>query len=513
MPAHRPVMLVILDGWGWREEAADNAVRQARTPAFDRLWQSSPHAFLRTSGRDVGLPDGQMGNSEVGHLNIGAGRVVVQDLPRINEATRTDTLAESLGRSGLVDALRASGGTCHLLGLISPGGVHSHQDHAAALAALLTRAGVPTVVHAFTDGRDTPPRSAAEYLAAFGAALPPDVPIATICGRYYAMDRDKRWERVEKAYKAVADGEGARFATAEAAIADALFPRHRRRVRRPGRDGRVRRHEGRRRAPVVQLPRRPRARDPRRPARSGFFRLPAPPPIRFAAAAGMTQYSDELDALLKTLFPPQNLKSILGEVVAAAGRTQLRMAETEKYPHVTYFLNGGEETPYPGEERIMVPSPKVATYDLQPEMSAPELTDKAVAAIRSGRFDLIVLNYANPDMVGHTGSLPAAIKAVETVDAGLGRIADAVREAGGALLVTADHGNCELMRDPATGGPHTAHTTNPVPVLLMGGEAESLADGRLADIAPTLLALMGLPKPAEMSGASLLCPIPRGQKP
>ena len=220
----------------------------------------------------------------------------------------------------------------------------------------------------------------------------------------------------------------------------------------------------------------------------------------------MTQYSDELDAFLKTLFPPQNLKSILGEVVAAAGRTQLRMAETEKYPHVTYFLNGGEETPYPGEERIMVPSPKVATYDLQPEMSAPELTDKAVEAIRSGRFDLIVLNYANPDMVGHTGSLPAAIKAVETVDAGLGRIADAVREAGGALLVTADHGNCELMRDPATGGPHTAHTTNPVPVLLMGGEAESLAEGRLADIAPTLLALMGLPKPAEMSGASLLRP-------
>jgi 2,3-bisphosphoglycerate-independent phosphoglycerate mutase len=228
--------------------------------------------------------------------------------------------------------------------------------------------------------------------------------------------------------------------------------------------------------------------------------------IRFAAAAGMTQYSEELDAFLETLFPPQNLKGILGEVVAAAGRTQLRMAETEKYPHVTYFLNGGEETPYPGEERIMVPSPKVATYDLQPEMSAPELTDKAVEAIRSGRFDLIVLNYANPDMVGHTGSLPAAIEAVETVDAGLGRIADAVGGAGGALLVTADHGNCELMRDPVTGGPHTAHTTNPVPVLLMGGDVPSLADGRLADIAPTLLALMGLPKPAEMSGASLLLP-------
>jgi 2,3-bisphosphoglycerate-independent phosphoglycerate mutase len=506
MPAHRPVMLVILDGWGWREETADNAVRQARTPAFDRLWQSCPHAFLRTSGRDVGLPDGQMGNSEVGHLNIGAGRVVVQDLPRINEATRTGALAESLGRSGLVDALRASGGTCHLLGLISPGGVHSHQDHAAALAALLTRAGVPTVVHAVTDGRDTPPRSAAAYLAAFRAALPPEVPIVTVCGRYFAMDRDKRWERVEKAYKAVADGEGARFTAAEAAVDDAYS-------RDVGDEFIV---------PAVMNGyagmkdgdgllsfnfRADRVREILAalldPAFAGFPRRRI---IRFAAAAGMTQYSDELDAFLKTLFPPQNLKSILGEVVAAAGRTQLRMAETEKYPHVTYFLNGGEETPYPGEERIMVPSPKVATYDLQPEMSAPELTDKAVEAIRSGRFDLIVLNYANPDMVGHTGSLPAAIEAVETVDAGLGRIADAVGGAGGALLVTADHGNCELMRDPVTGGPHTAHTTNPVPVLLMGGDVPSLADGRLADIAPTLLALMGLPKPAEMSGASLLLP-------
>ena len=339
------------------------------------------------------------------------------------------------------------------------------------------------------------------------------MPIATVCGRYYAMDRDKRWERVEKAYKAVADGEGARFATAEAAIADAYSRDIGDEFVVPAvMDGYAGMKDGdgllsfnfradRVREILGALL------DP------DFAGFPRRRPIRFAAAAGMTQYSDELDALLKTLFPPQNLKSILGEVVAAAGRTQLRMAETEKYPHVTYFLNGGEETPYPGEERIMVPSPKVATYDLQPEMSAPELTDKAVEAIRSGRFDLIVLNYANPDMVGHTGSLPAAIKAVETVDAGLGRIADAVREAGGALLVTADHGNCELMRDPATGGPHTAHTTNPVPVLLMGGEAESLADGRLADIAPTLLALMGLPKPAEMSGASLLRPIPRGQKP
>jgi 2,3-bisphosphoglycerate-independent phosphoglycerate mutase len=500
----KPVMLVILDGWGWREEAADNAVRQARTPAFDRLWDTCPHAFLRTSGRDVGLPDGQMGNSEVGHLNIGAGRVVVQDLPRINEAVAGDALAEALGRSGLIEALRGSGGTCHLLGLVSPGGVHSHQDQAAALARILAEAGVPTVVHAFTDGRDTPPTSAGEYLKAFRDTLPETVPIATLSGRYYAMDRDKRWERVEKAYRALADGEGARFPTAEAALADAYARGVTDEFVEPAviggyagmldGDGLLSfnfRADRVREILAALLD----------PSFSGFA---CRRPIRFAAAVGMTQYSEKLDAFLKTLFPPQNLKNILGQVVADAGRAQLRMAETEKYPHVTYFLNGGEEAEYPGEDRIMVPSPKVATYDLQPEMSAPELTDKAVEAIRSGRYDLIVLNYANPDMVGHTGSLPAAVKAVETVDAGLGRIAEAIAAAGGALLVTADHGNCEMMRDPITGGPHTAHTTNPVPVLLMGGRAASLADGRLADIAPTLLDLMGLSKPAEMTGVSLL---------
>jgi 2,3-bisphosphoglycerate-independent phosphoglycerate mutase len=387
---------------------------------------------------------------------------------------------------------------------MSPGGVHSHQDHAAALARILVQAGVPTVVHAFTDGRDTPPMSAAEYLQAFRAALPPPVPIATVCGRYYAMDRDKRWERVEKAYRALAEGEGAHFPSPEAAIADAYARGVSDEFVLPAvigaytgmKDGdgllsfnfradRVREILG------ALLD----------PAFAGFSRKR---PIRFAAAVGMTQYSEELEAFLKTLFPQQNLRNILGQVVADAGRAQLRMAETEKYPHVTYFLNGGEEAQYPREERIMVPSPKVATYDLQPEMSAPELTDRAVTAIRSGQYDLIVLNYANPDMVGHTGSLPAAIKAVETVDAGLGRIAEAIRDLGGALLVTADHGNCEMMRDPVTGGPHTAHTTNPVPVLLMGREATSLADGRLADIAPTLLELMGLPKPAEMTGVSLL---------
>jgi len=504
MRRRRPVMLMVLDGWGWRDEDADNAVRQARTPSFDRLWAACPHAFLHTSGKDVGLPDGQMGNSEVGHLNIGAGRLVMQDLPRITDAIADGTIAAAPALQDLITRLRQSGGTCHLTGLISPGGVHSHQDHAAALAKILSEAGVPTVVHAFTDGRDTPPRSAGEDIARLLSALPPSVKIATVSGRYYAMDRDKRWERVAKAYQALAEADGPRFPVAPAVIADAYAHDLSDEFVLPavvGDFGGMKDGDGvlcfnfradRVREILAAL---------LDPAFAGFPRRRR---VRFAAAAGMTQYSEELDALLATIFPPQSLANVLGQVVADAGRTQLRMAETEKYPHVTYFLNGGGETPYPGEDRIMVPSPKVATYDLQPEMSAPELTDKAVAAIQSGKYDLIVLNYANPDMVGHTGSLPAAIKAVETVDAGLGRIAEAVGKAGGALLVTADHGNCEMMRDPATGGPHTSHTTNPVPVLLTGGGNAALAEGRLADIAPTLLELMGLPQPEEMTGVSLL---------
>jgi 2,3-bisphosphoglycerate-independent phosphoglycerate mutase len=497
-------MLVILDGWGWRDDPADNAVRQARAPTFDRLWATCPHALLRTSGRDVGLPDGQMGNSEVGHLNIGAGRVVVQDLPRISDAIADGEIRRAPALTGLIERLRASGGTCHLMGLVSPGGVHSHQDHAAALAGILAEAGVPTMVHAFTDGRDTPPRSAEEYIGRLTAALPSSVSVATVNGRYYAMDRDKRWERVNKAYDAIVEAEGPRFTDATAVIADAYAHDTSDEFILPAvvgdyagmRDG-----DGllcfnfradRVRELLTAL---------LDPAFTGFSRRR---PIRFDAAVGLTDYSEALNAFLETIFPSQVLPNVLGEVVAGAGRAQLRMAETEKYPHVTYFLNGGEEAVYPREDRIMVPSPKVATYDLQPEMSAPELTDKAVEAIRSGTYDLIVLNYANPDMVGHTGSLPAAIKAVETVDAGLGRIAAAIAEMGGALLVTADHGNCELMRDPETSGPHTAHTTNPVPVLLMGGGRAGLAEGRLADIAPTLLELMGLPQPTEMTGVSLL---------
>jgi 2,3-bisphosphoglycerate-independent phosphoglycerate mutase len=505
MQRRRPVMLVILDGWGWREESADNAARQARTPSFDRLWTTCPHSLLHTSGRDVGLPPGQMGNSEVGHLNIGAGRLVLQDLPRISDSIDRGEIDSAPAWLDLLERMRRSGGVCHLLGLVSPGGVHSHQDHAVALARRLAEAGVPALVHAFTDGRDTPPRSAQEDLARLIEALPPTVSVATICGRYYAMDRDRRWERVSRAYEAIAEAKGPRFADAASVVADAYARDLTDEFVPPGVVGD---YQGMRDGDGILCFnfRADRVRelltalvDP------DFVGFPRPRLIRLAGAAGLTRYSDELDPFLLTIFSPQPLVNVLGQVVADAGRTQLRMAETEKYAHVTYFLNGGEETAYGGEDRVLVPSPKVATYDLQPEMSAPELTDKAVAAIRSGKYDLIVLNYANPDMVGHTGSLPAAIKAVEAVDAGLGRIADAVRAAGGALLVTADHGNCELMRDPQTGGAHTAHTTNPVPVLLMGGGNAALAEGgRLADIAPTLLELMGLPQPSEMTGGSLL---------
>ena len=504
MNPRRPTMLVILDGWGEREETADNAVKLARTPNFDRLWARCPHGFLRTSGLDVGLPEGQMGNSEVGHLNLGAGRVVMQDLPRINQAINDGSIASALAATGLVERLRESGGTCHMFGLVSPGGVHAHQDHAVALAEILVRQGIPAVLHAFTDGRDTPPRAGAEYVRELERALPREVPIATVIGRYFAMDRDRRWERVQAAFEALVHAGGARYPDAAAAIEAGYARGESDEFLRPaviGEYGGMRSGDGLlsfnfRADRIRQILAALLDHD-----FNGFDQGEIP---RFAAAAGMTSYGEELDERMRALFPPQALANGLGETVAKAGLRQVRMAETEKYPHVTYFLNGGEETPYPGEDRIMVPSPKVATYDLKPEMSAPELTAEAVKAIGSGRYDLLVLNFANPDMVGHTGDLGAAIKAVETVDAGLGQIAEAIDAAGGSLLVTADHGNCEMMRDPATGGPHTAHTTNPVPVLLLSRQPGALLDGRLADVAPTLLELMGLPQPPEMTGRSLL---------
>ena len=501
----KPVVLMILDGWGYRAETADNAVALAKTPNYTRLMSTCPHALLRTDGRAVGLPEGQMGNSEVGHLTIGAGRVVMQELPRIDAAVADGSLAANPALRKLIETLKASAGACHLLGLVSPGGVHSHQNHALALAKIIAGAGVPVQVHGFLDGRDTPPRSAARYVAEFEAGLPEGARLATLIGRYYAMDGDKRWERVALAYDLIVSAQGQRFETAGAAIAASYAGEVSDEFVKPVsladyagvkpgdgllcfnfRADRVREILG------ALL-------DPRF---EGFKRAVVP---HFAAAAGMTPYSDRLDPLMATLFLPEPMKDLLSDVVAAAGKTQLHMAETEKYPHVTFFFNGGREAPVAGEDRIMVPSPKVATYDLQPEMSAPELAEKAVAAINAGKYDLVVLNFANTDMVGHTGSLPAAIKAVETVDAGLGRVAGAIAARGGALLMTADHGNCEMMKDPQTGGPHTAHTTNPVPVLCMGAPAgTALHDGTLADLAPTVLQLMGLPQPAAMTGKTLL---------
>jgi 2,3-bisphosphoglycerate-independent phosphoglycerate mutase len=504
-------MLVILDGFGWRAEKADNAVALAQTPVFDRLWGSSPHGFLDTCGPDVGLPVGQMGNSEVGHLNIGAGRVVMQDLPRIDAAIADGSLAANPDLARLIAGLRASGGICHLIGLLSPGGVHAHQDHALALARMITDAGVGVLVHGFLDGRDVAPESAMAHVAAFEAALPAGATLASMIGRYYAMDRDHRWERVQLAYDLLVDGLGAREPSAAAALAASYAAGVTDEFVKPiclGEYAGMRDGDGllcfnyradRVREILAAL---------LDPDFAGFERGRR---VRFGGALGMAHYSDDLDRFIHTLFAPQPMNDLLGEVVSRAGLKQLRMAETEKYPHVTYFFNGGRELAYDGEERIMVPSPKVATYDLQPEMSAPELTDKAVEAINTGTFDLIVLNFANPDMVGHTGVLAAAIKAVETVDAGLGRIEQAIMAQGGTLLVTADHGNCETMRDAQTGGPHTAHTLNRVPVLCAGAQlaaGTTLKNGRLADLAPTLLALLGVAQPDLMTGHCLLDPAP-----
>ena len=502
----RPVMLVILDGFGWREASADNAVRLARAPNFAALWAGFPHAFLHTSGRDVGLPAGQMGNSEVGHLTIGAGRVIKQELVRIGDAVEDGSIARLPAFAKLVETLKRSGGVCHLMGLVSPGGVHSHQDHAAGLAQHLSKAGVKSVVHAFTDGRDTPPQSAGEDLSRLRAALPDDVKIATVIGRYFAMDRDKRWDRVSQAYAAMTEGKGARYDDPAAAIkASYDAGKHDEFVPPSVIGGYSGMNDGD--ALLCFNFRADRVREILAalldPAFDGFARGKV---VKISAAVGMTRYSDALAPFMTWLFDAEHLTNILGSVVADAGKKQLRMAETEKFAHVTYFMNGGQETPYAGEDRILIPSPKVATYDLQPEMSAGELTDRAVEAIDSGKYDMIILNYANPDMVGHTGDLAAAIKAVETVDTGLGRIAEALKRQGGALVVSADHGNCELMKDPETGGPHTSHTTNPVPVLVMNphGNTGAISDGSLADLAPTILDLMGIQVPREMTGHSIL---------
>lgn len=507
----KPVVLCILDGWGYRADPQDNAIAQAQTPVWDRLLNDCPWLLIETAGLDVGLPEGQMGNSEVGHMNIGAGRVVMQDLPRIDAACADGSLAKEPALQQFIAKLKASGGAAHLLGLLSPGGVHSHQKHMAALAAALAAEGITVKVHAFLDGRDTPPKSAKGFVEEFlkDTRDIPKLSIATVSGRYYAMDRDKRWDRVTLAYDAMTQGLTTGGPTAPNAIAaietsyaadktdEFVLPTV------------IGDYAGMQDGDGLLLAnfRADRAREISQALLDdGFDGFERSRRFTAAAALSLTEYSKDHNRFLDVLFPPEQLKGILGEVLANSGRRQLRIAETEKYAHVTFFLNGGEETVYPGEDRILVPSPKVATYDLQPEMSAPEVTSKLVAAIESGSYDVIIVNFANGDMVGHTGMMAAAMKAAETIDGALEQVEQAVRKAGGTLLITADHGNAEMMKDPETGEPYTQHTVGKVYAVLVNGPADvsSLAAGRLADLAPTVLELAGLPQPAEMTGRSLL---------
>ncbi len=504
----KPFVLAILDGWGYRAETTDNALAQATLPTWSRWMASVPHALVETSGKAVGLPDGQMGNSEVGHMNIGAGRVLAQDLPRIDAAIEDGAFATAPALTHLIAALKQSGGVCHVMGLLSPGGVHSHQDQIAALAATVDAAGVPVRIHAFLDGRDTPPQSAQGFLADFLAKIAglKNAKVATVSGRYYAMDRDKRWDRVEKAYVAIVDAQGVTAAAPLDAVKSSYAADVNDEFVLPAVIGD---YAGMKDGDGVLMGnfRADRAREILTalldPAFDGFVRKRR---IKIAAAAGLVEYSDALNKFLGAMFLPQQSKNTLGEVISRAGLTQMRIAETEKYAHVTFFLNGGEEKEFPGETRVMIPSPKVATYDLQPEMSAPEVCQKIVAAIDNHAYDVIIVNFANGDMVGHTGILAAAVKAAEAVDGCLTRIEAALKKAGGAMIVTADHGNLEMMRDPSTHVAHTQHTTGPVSVLLVNGPAniDRLENGRLADIAPTVLALLGLPQPQDMTGHSLL---------
>ena len=499
-----PTTLIIMDGFGLTNGVVGNAIRAASTPRLDQFFQEYAHTTLRASGLDVGLPDGQMGNSEVGHTNIGAGRVVFQDLPRITKAIRDGSFFENPAYNHAMDACLEKGTALHLMGLLSDGGVHSHLDHLFALLEMAKRKGLEKVyIHAFLDGRDVSPTSGADFVArtveecrSIGVGK-----IATVMGRYYAMDRDKRWDRVEMAYDAMVYGEGSTFNPVPvAAVKDSYAAGVTDEFVEPvvcDRDGTISDNDS-----VIFFNFRPdRAREITRslvdPEFDGFTRQFFP--LTFVCN---TEYDASMPNV-EVAFPRVSVANGLGEYLSQMGLTQLRIAETEKYAHVTFFFNGGTETVFPGEDRVLVPSPKVATYDLQPEMSAVEVTDKCVERIESGAYDVIILNFANCDMVGHTGVYEAAVKAVETVDTCVGRVVDATMKMGGIAMITADHGNAEQMEEP-DGSPMTAHTTNPVPFILCGAGTELRSDGRLADIAPTILDVMGLACPPEMDGKTLI---------
>jgi len=509
-----PAILLILDGWGHREARDNNAIALAHTPVWDRLLATCPHTLIQTSGMSVGLPDGQMGNSEVGHMNLGAGRVVYQSLTRINKAIADGDFFTNPELNAAVQQTLDNNSALHIIGLLSDGGIHSHQDQIAAMIELAERKGSRNIrLHALLDGRDTPPRCAesslhrfTEHFASSGSGA-----IATISGRFYGMDRDKRWDRVEQAFSAICHGAAKYRAESAVAGLQAAY---------------VRGENDEFVAPTLICPhgsapapmqegdvivfmnfRADRARELTMaftdPNFSGFERGKLP---QLGGFFTLTEYARDLNAI--SAFKPENLSNGLGEYLAELGKTQLRIAETEKYAHVTFFFSGGREQEYPGETRILVPSPRVATYDLQPEMSAFEVTDKLVEAIHSRQFDAIICNFANGDMVGHTGILAAAIKAVEVLDACVGRIVDAALAENGSCLITADHGNVEQMLDTESGQPMTSHTNGPVPLVCVSKQVVTLRDGgALCDVAPTLLSLMQLPAPAEMSGHSLIAPL------
>ena len=502
----KPIALIIMDGFGISAQTKGNAVARASKPNLDRLMQKYPNTIIAASGLAVGLPKGQMGNSEVGHLNLGAGRVVYQDYTRISLAVEENKLRENPVLAEIMDKAKANGKKQHFLGLLSDGGVHSHNTHLYALLEMAKERGLKDVyVHAVLDGRDVPPKSALAYFQELDTEMRTiDVgKVATIAGRYYTMDRDKRWERVEQGYRALTEGRGYRAGTPEQAVTDGYNRGESDEFLKPtivDQQGLIEDGDC-----IIFFNFRPdRAREITRAFVDPDFREFERADIKVNFAC-MTQYDATIDA--PVAYAPQNLDDTLGEIISRAGLTQLRIAETEKYAHVTYFFNGGKETPNPGEDRVLIPSPKVATYDLQPEMSAYQVTDAVVERIRSGNYYLIILNFANPDMVGHTGIFEAAVKAVETVDACVGRVVEEILAQGGAVLLIADHGNAEKMIDLATGQPHTAHTTNPVPfVLILDDEkAHQLREGGvLADVAPTILDLMGIPVPKAMTGKSLM---------
>lgn len=505
----KPMVLVILDGYGYREEKQDNAIVNAKRPVMGALWQNYPHTLIAASGLDVGLPDGQMGNSEVGHVNLGAGRIVYQDLTRLDKEIKDGDFFTNSVLTSAVDKAAATGKALHIMGLMSPGGVHSHEDHIIAMVELAAKRGAKAVyLHAFLDGRDTPPRSAESTLKRFTEKFAElgNGRIASVIGRYYAMDRDNRWDRVQLAYDLMVDAKGEFKAEDAVSALQAAYARDENDefvkptvVQKAGepsaamQDGDVM---------VFMNFRADRARQITRTfINQGFDGFKRNRVIQFGEFVILTEYAADIKA--SCAYPPDSLTNTFGEWLMKHDKTQLRISETEKYAHVTFFYNGGVEQPFSGEDRILINSPKVATYDLQPEMSSAELTEKLVAAIESGKYDAIICNYPNGDMVGHTGVYDAAVKAIEALDNCIGQVVDAVKRVDGQLLVTADHGNAEQMRDPQTGQAHTAHTSLPVPLIYVGKAAETVNGGKLSDLAPTMLSLMGMEIPKEMTGKPL----------